>query len=98
MVSNFNEKYKNKVLKDLAYKARCQHQPRKYEKCMEEIKRLNDKNVGWFAKMDTKKWTQAYDSGFRYGLMITNIVECINGVLKGARMLPITALVHATFY
>ena len=29
--------------------------------------------------------------------MTTNIVECINGVLKGARMLPITALVRLTF-
>ncbi|RVW93256.1 Serine/threonine-protein phosphatase 7 long form-like [Vitis vinifera] len=30
--------------------------------------------------------------------MTTNIAECINGVLKGARMLPITALVQLTFY
>ena len=30
--------------------------------------------------------------------MTTNIVEWINGVLKGARMLPITALVQLTFY
>ena len=98
MIRNFNEKYKNKVLKDLAYKAGCQHQPRKYEWCMEELKRLNDKCVGLFAKMDTKKLTQAYDDGFRYGLMTTNIVECINGVLKRARMLPITALVEVTIY
>ena len=64
VVSNFNEKYNNKVLKDLAYQAGCQHQPRKYEWCMEELKTLNDKCVGWFAKMDTKKLTQAYDGGF----------------------------------
>ena len=30
--------------------------------------------------------------------MTTNIVECINGLLKGVRMLPITALVQLTFY
>ena len=30
--------------------------------------------------------------------MTTNIAECINGVLKEARMLPITALVRLTFY
>ena len=30
--------------------------------------------------------------------MTTNLFECINGVLKGARMLPITAIVHLTFY
>ena len=98
VVSNLNEKYNNKVLKDLAYKDGCQHQPQKYEWCMEELKRLNDKCVGWFTKMDTKKWTQAYDGGFRYGLLTTNIVECINGVLKVARMLPITTLVEVNFY
>ena len=55
VIINFNEKYKNKVLKDLAYKVGCQQQPCKYERCMQEIKRLNDKSVGWFAKIDTKK-------------------------------------------
>ena len=30
--------------------------------------------------------------------MTTNIVECINVVLKGARMLPIITLVQLTFY
>ncbi|KAL6317566.1 hypothetical protein AAG906_030319 [Vitis piasezkii] len=55
VASNFNDKYKNKML-------------------------------------DTKKWTLAHDGGHRYGWMTTNIAECINGVLKGARMLPITAL------
>ena len=30
--------------------------------------------------------------------MTMNIAECINGVLKGARMLRITALVQLTFY
>ncbi|RVW86181.1 Serine/threonine-protein phosphatase 7 long form-like [Vitis vinifera] len=42
--------------------------------------------------LDMKKWTLAHDEGHQYGWMTTNIVECINGVLKGARMLPITAL------
>ena len=30
--------------------------------------------------------------------MTTNLSECFNGVLKGARSLPITALVKFTFY
>ena len=38
VVSNFNDKFKNKVLKELAYKARSQHQPWKHERCMEELK------------------------------------------------------------
>lgn len=98
VANNFYEKYKNKVLKDLVYKAGCQHQSRKFQRCMEELNQLEDKCVGWFAKLDMKKWTQAYDEGYRYGLMTTNVDECINKVLKGAQMLPITAVVQMIFY
>ena len=98
MVSNFNDKFRNKILKDVAYRARVQHQTRKYEYCMEELKQFNSNTVAWFSKLDNKKWAQAYDQGYQYGWMTTNIVECINGVLKGAQMLPITALVQLTFY
>ena len=51
---------------------------------MEELKRLDEKSVGQFSKLDTKKWTQTYDLRYWYGWMTTNIVECINGMLKGA--------------
>ena len=81
------------MLKDLVYRARSQHQPRKYESCMTELKRLDKKCLEWFNRLDTKKWTLTHDGGHLYGWMTTNIVECINGVLKGARMLPITTLV-----
>ena len=91
--SNFNDKYRNKMLKDLVYRAGSQHQPRKYEACMTELKRLDKKCLEWFNRLDTKKWTLAHDGGHRYGWMTTNIAECINGVLKGARMLHITTLV-----
>ncbi|TYK16382.1 serine/threonine-protein phosphatase 7 long form-like protein [Cucumis melo var. makuwa] len=45
-----------------------------------------------------QKWTQAHDEGFRYGWMTTNLSECMNGVLKGARMLPINALAQIAFF
>ncbi|XP_029144902.1 uncharacterized protein [Arachis hypogaea] len=32
------------------------------------------------------------------GHMTTNLVECINSILKGVRNLPVTALVKAMFY
>ena len=41
-------------------------------------------------------WTQSHDGGRRFGEMTTNLSECFNGVLKGARGLPITALVEFT--
>ncbi|XP_025702527.1 uncharacterized protein [Arachis hypogaea] len=44
------------------------------------------------------KYALAFDGGYRWGYITTNIVECINSVLKGARNLPVTALVKATFY
>ena len=97
-MSNFNDKFRNKILNDLTYRARVQHQTRKYEHCMEELKQLNANSVTWFSKLDTQKLAQAYDQGYRYGWMTTNIVECINRVLKGAQMLLITALVQLTFY
>ncbi|XP_025703879.1 uncharacterized protein [Arachis hypogaea] len=40
----------------------------------------------------------AFDGGYRWGHMTTNLVEYINSVLKRARNLPVTALVKATFY
>ena len=86
------------MLKDLVYRVGSQHQSRKYESCMTKLKQLDEKCLEWFNRLDTKKWTLAHDEGHQYGWMTTNIVECINGVLKGDRMLPITALVRLTFY
>ena len=43
------------------------------------------------------KWTQAYDKGKQYDHMTTNLAKCMNSVLKGARALPIAALVNETF-
>ena len=42
-------------------------------------------------------WTQSHDSGRRFGAMTTNILECFNGVLKGAWGLPIAAMVEFTW-
>ena len=42
-------------------------------------------------------WTQSHDGGRCFGAMTTNISECFNGVLKGARGLPIVAMVEFTW-
>ena len=42
-------------------------------------------------------WTQSHDGGRRFGAMTTNISECFNGVLKGARGLPIATMVEFTW-
>ena len=48
--------------------------------------------------MPNEKWALSFDKGYRYGAMTTNVSECFNGVLKGARSLPIMAMVKYTWF
>ncbi|PPD71057.1 hypothetical protein GOBAR_DD32064 [Gossypium barbadense] len=48
--------------------------------------------------MDPWQWAQSFDNGFRYGQMITNLVEGINVVLLKTRHLPIAPVFSVTFY
>ncbi|KAK0573575.1 hypothetical protein LWI29_034673 [Acer saccharum] len=43
---------------------------------------------------DPRKWARSHFDGRRYCIMTTNIAECLNGILKDARELPITKLVE----
>ena len=51
----------------------------------------------YLMKEDLDMWTQLHDGGYRYGAMTTNVSEYFNGVLKGARGLPIAAIVEFTW-
>ena len=42
-------------------------------------------------------WTQSHNGGRCFGAMTMNISECFNGILKGARGLPIAAMVKFTW-
>ena len=50
----------------------------------------------YIMKEDLDMWSQLHDGGYRYGAMTTNVSKCFNGVLKGARGLPIIAMVEFT--
>ncbi|XP_030923162.1 uncharacterized protein LOC115950052 [Quercus lobata] len=50
----------------------------------------------YLMKEDLNMRTQLHDGGYRYGAMTTNVSKCFNGVLKGARGLPIAAMVEFT--
>ncbi|XP_072056266.1 uncharacterized protein [Arachis hypogaea] len=52
----------------------------------------------WLDRIPRQQYTLAHDGEHRWGYMTANPVECINGILKGARNLPVTALDKATFY
>ncbi|KAH1214827.1 hypothetical protein GmHk_13G036103 [Glycine max] len=52
----------------------------------------------WIDRISKEKWMMAYDrEGRLYGHMTTNLLECINKVLKDCRNIPITTLVKSTY-
>ncbi|KAI5448199.1 hypothetical protein KIW84_015572 [Lathyrus oleraceus] len=64
----------------------------------DEIRLSNEDAGRWLNNIPVEQWTRAFDKGCRWGHVTTNIVECMNGVFKGIRNLPITALVRSTYY
>ncbi|KAF1892092.1 hypothetical protein Lal_00036447 [Lupinus albus] len=69
-----------------------------FERMLNILRQKTPRAGAWLDQIPKEKWSQAYDQGRRYGHMTTNLAECINGVLKGSRTLPFTALVKATYY
>ncbi|KAK4397135.1 hypothetical protein Sango_1550100 [Sesamum angolense] len=69
---------------------------RKFNRIMEEIKKHDVKAFAYLDQINKEKWTASHDGGWRCGILTTNMSECINGVLKGARRLPVSALVEIT--
>ncbi|KAL0302338.1 UNVERIFIED_CONTAM: hypothetical protein Scaly_3035800 [Sesamum calycinum] len=100
-------KYKHKLLvavtldanqQDLCWRAGAEVNARKFERIMTEIRELNEEAYNWLGMIDKTQWTLSHDSGWRTGILTTNMSECVNGVLKGARRLPIVAIVQITFH
>ena len=95
--SNLFKKCKNQTLKDLAYIVGKQFDTTGYDRVMSEIKKLKPEAHDWLMRINPAMWSRAHDGGHRYGVLTTNASECFNGVLKGARRLPICTLVQTTF-
>ena len=77
----------------MTMRAGSTNQVRKFDMTMEIIKRYNEEARIELDTILKELWALAHDNGRRYGAMTTNLFECFNGVLKGARNLPITAMV-----
>ena len=96
LASNVNTNFNSVVLENLVWKAATTNQVRKFENTMDCIKNVNPNAYDYLKEVADQKWTPVHDHGHRYGAMTTNLLECFNGVLKGARNLPITAMVQFT--
>ncbi|XP_025680328.1 uncharacterized protein [Arachis hypogaea] len=71
---------------------------REYEVRYQCLRERGEAYTDWLNRIPWEQYALAFDGGYRWGHMTTNLVECINSVLKGTRNLPVTALVKATFY
>ncbi|KAK4411810.1 hypothetical protein Sango_0254000 [Sesamum angolense] len=80
----------------ISWQAGSEYQLRKFNRIMDEIKKQDVKAFAYLDAINKEKWTASHDGGWRCGILTTNMSECINGVLKGARRLPVSALVEIT--
>uniref|UniRef100_A0A2N9J030 MULE transposase domain-containing protein n=1 Tax=Fagus sylvatica TaxID=28930 RepID=A0A2N9J030_FAGSY len=94
VASNFLQRYKDQNLKNMIMRAGSANQKQKFNTTMDCIRRYNEEASKRLDEIAVEQWTYSHDGGHRYGAMTTNLSECFNGVLKGARSLPITALVE----
>ncbi|XP_072086988.1 uncharacterized protein [Arachis hypogaea] len=96
--SNFLRTFKAPYLQKLVVNIGYSRTVREYEVHYQRLRERGEAYTNWLNRIPREQYALAFDGGYRWGHMTTNLVECINSVLKGARNLPITALVKATFY
>ncbi|XP_072054177.1 uncharacterized protein [Arachis hypogaea] len=96
--SNFLRRFKAPYLHKLVVNTGYSRTEQEYNKNYQRLKEQGEAYTQWCDEIGVERWVLAFDGGHRWGHMTTNLVECINYVLKGARNLPVTALVRSTFY
>ncbi|XP_072090453.1 uncharacterized protein [Arachis hypogaea] len=96
--SNFLRKFKAPYLQKLVVNIGYSRTVGEYKVRYQWLRDRGEAYTNWLNRILREQYALAFDGEYRWGHMTTNLVECINSVLKGARNLPITALVKATFY
>ena len=72
--------------------------PNRFEQMMQELNQWNEDGYSYMAGIPREKWTNAYDGGYRYDHMTTNLAETINSALKGIHNLLVTAIIKSTYF
>ena len=98
IAQNFMREFKDNFLKQHLINAGYALNQPGFQYYRREIVLANSDAGRWIDNIDRAKWTRSYDDGVRWGHMTTNLVESMNGVFKGIRNLPVTALVSATYF
>ncbi|XP_057740442.1 uncharacterized protein LOC130957610 [Arachis stenosperma] len=96
--SNFLKRFKAPYLHKLAVNTGYSRTEHEYNKNYQWLKEWGEAYTQWCDEIGVQRRVLAFDGGHRWRHMTTNLVECINSILKGARNLPVTAIVRSTFY
>ncbi|XP_021724591.1 uncharacterized protein LOC110691915 [Chenopodium quinoa] len=97
LASNVGKHFKTHM-KNLFGRAADERQKKKFDFWFKRIGDLNIKAREYLENIPFHLWSIHHDGGFRYGIRTTNMSECFNEVMKGARCLPIKAIVEMTFF
>ena len=95
--TNFRRNVKDPDSELNFYKAGCAKDKDTYKALRAQISDAGNRYIERSLGGNLHRWAQYKDGGRRYGMMTTNCSD-FNGVLKGARALPIQALVARTLY
>ncbi|KAH9619811.1 hypothetical protein KSS87_001162 [Heliosperma pusillum] len=98
LASNVNTRYRNVKVKNMFGSTAMQFQEKKFDIGFARLGEMDRDAQHYVADVGIEKWSICHDGGHRYGILTTNLAEAFNNVLKGARFLPITALVQCIFF
>ncbi|XP_020242978.1 uncharacterized protein LOC109821202 [Asparagus officinalis] len=100
--ANFKKSFSQIHLQNLLWQAGCTPETYVYDRIRDQIKATSQAAHDWIERSlgsdYVDRWALSKDGGNRFCMMTTNCSESFNGVLKGARAMPIQALVARTFY
>ncbi|XP_074321488.1 uncharacterized protein LOC141658418 [Silene latifolia] len=98
LASNVNTRFRNTAVKEMFGSTVMQLQNKKFDIGFRRLGELNREAQQYVVEIGIKKWSICHDGGHRYGILTTNLAEAFNNVLKGARFLPVTALIKCVFF
>ena len=61
---------------------------------MTELKIINIRVVEYLSEIEVERWARCKFSVTRYNIITTNIVECMNGILRDAREMSLMPLLE----
>ena len=82
LASNFMTRFKDKLLKNLVYRAALATTQRKFNKHMATIGRINSEAQQWLKAIPLEILALSHEGGQRYEIMTTKMSKVFNSVLK----------------